>query len=96
MKTSAIPVLVRHRFIKQVIISNLKEEPKIKAIRNMNDLDAAMKPILKEMVDKMADRVYETLNYFLQNYYDGYEPTSYRRQYDFIRDCFKVCVNLKN
>ena len=42
------------------------------------------------MVDKMADRVYETLNYFLQNYYDGYEPTSYRRQYDFIRSAVKV------
>lgn len=71
-------------------VLDLKEEHKIKAIRNMNDLQAAMKPILKEIVDKMADRVYETLNYFLQDYYDGYEPTSYRRQYDFLRSAVKV------
>lgn len=63
---------------------------KIKTIRNMNDLQAVMEPILIEMVDKMADRVYETLNYFLQDYYDGYDPVSYRRQFDFLRSAVKV------
>jgi len=38
----------------------------------------------------MAERVYETLNFFLQQYYDSYTPSSYKRQYDFLRSAVKV------
>ena len=42
------------------------------------------------MVDVMAERVYEILNYFLQEYYNSYTPSSYRRQFDLIRSAVKV------
>lgn len=61
-----------------------------KAINNMDDLAIALQPVMKKMVDNMANRVYETLNFFLQRYYDSYDPIYYRRQYDFLRSGFKV------
>lgn len=61
-----------------------------KQINNMDELEIVLKLMLKEMVDKMANRVYETLNFFLQQYYDSYNPIYYRRQYDFLRSGFKV------
>ena len=61
-----------------------------KVINNMNDLAIALQPTLKKMVDGMAQRVYETLNFFQQRYYDSYDPVFYRRQYDFLRSGFKV------
>lgn len=61
-----------------------------KVINNMNNLAIALQPTLKKMVDGMAQRVYETLNFFLQRYYDSYDPVFYRRQYDFLRSGFKV------
>jgi len=42
------------------------------------------------MTDQLADRVYETLNYFLQDYYAGYEPSSYQRTKDFLFSAVKV------
>ena len=61
-----------------------------KYIRNMGDLQKALMPTMANMVDGMADRVYETLNFFLQEYYNSYNPVSYRRQYDFLRSAVKV------
>ena len=61
-----------------------------KHISNMNELQKALQPVMKGMVDTLAERVYETLNYFLQEYYDDYDPKSYRRQYDFLRSAVKV------
>ena len=59
-------------------------------IRNMKDLEKALQPVMLGMVDELAERVYETLNYFLQEYYNSYDPKSYRRQYDFLRSVVKV------
>ena len=50
-----------------------------KRISNMNELQAALMPTMTRMVDQMAERVYETLNYFLQEYYNSYDPVYYRR-----------------
>ena len=61
-----------------------------KEINNMDDLAIALQPVIKKMVDNMADSVYKTLNFFLQGYYDSYNPIFYRRQYDFLRSGFKV------
>ncbi len=61
-----------------------------KAINNMDELAIALQPVMKKMVDNMANRVYKTLNFFLQGYYDSYDPIYYRRQYDFLRSGFKV------
>lgn len=59
-------------------------------INNMDELAAALKPTMIGMVDIMADRIYKTLNHFLQEYYNSYNPQSYRRQYDFLRSAVKV------
>ena len=53
-----------------------------KHISNMDELAKALQPVMIGMVDELAERVYETLNYFLQEYYNSYDPKSYRRQYD--------------
>lgn len=66
-----------------------------KHISNMNQLQAALMPTMIKMVDELAERVYETLNYFLQQYYNSYDPKSYRRQYDFLRSAVKVEPKVK-
>lgn len=59
-------------------------------ISNMDQLAKALQPIMVKMVDELAERVYETLNYFLNEYYTGWEPSSYRRTQDFLRSAVKV------
>ena len=66
-----------------------------KHISNMNQLQAALMPTMVKMVDELAERVYQTLNYFLQEYYNSYDPKSYRRQYDFLRSAVKVEPKIK-
>ena len=66
-----------------------------KHISNMNQLQAALMPTMVKMVDELAERVYETLNYFLQEYYNSYDQKSYRRQYDFLRSAVKVEPKIK-
>lgn len=61
-----------------------------KHISNMDELAKALQPLMIGMVDELAERVYETLNHFLQEYYDSYDPVYYRRQYDFLRSAVKV------
>ncbi len=64
-------------------------------ISNMNQLMKAMMPSIKETVNEMADRVYETLNYFLLEYYYSYRPKSYIRLYDFLHSAVKVDAKVK-
>lgn len=64
-------------------------------ISNMDQLQAALMPTMVKMVDKLAERVYETLNYFLQEYYDSYDPVSYRRTKDFLYSAVKVEPKIK-
>lgn len=66
-----------------------------KHISNMNQLQAALMPTMVKMVDRLAERVYEALNYFLQEYYNSYDPKSYQRQYDFLRSAVKVEPKIK-
>lgn len=60
----------------------------------MDELQAALMPELKKMVDVLAERVYETLNFFLQKYYYSYEPESYYRQYDFLHCAIKTSARI--
>ena len=66
------------------------KESMAKHVKNMDELAKALQPVLLKMVDQMADRVYETLNYFLQDYYSGYDPSSYQRTKDFLYSAVKV------
>ena len=61
-----------------------------KHVKNMNELAKALQPVMMGMVNNMADRVYETLNYFLLDSYAGYEPSSYQRTKDFLFSAMKV------
>jgi hypothetical protein len=61
-----------------------------KRVSNMSELTAALLPTMESMVDLMAERVYETLNYFLLDFYNSYDPISYRRRSDFLRSAVKV------
>lgn len=62
----------------------------VKNVSNMDELAAAILPVMKEMVDKLAGEVYKTLNYFLHEYYSSYTPKSYRRTERFLRSAVKV------
>lgn len=59
-------------------------------INNIDELEKALQPTMQKMIDGMTNRVYQTLNFFLQMYYNSYDPIYYRRQYDFLRSGFKV------
>ena len=59
-------------------------------VKNMKELNKALQPVMMGMVDKLAERVYETLNYFLQEYYNSYDPVYYRRSYDFLHSAIKT------
>lgn len=59
-------------------------------VSNMKELNKALQPVLLKMVDQLADRVYDALNHFLQDYYSGYEPSSYQRTKDFLYSAVKV------
>lgn len=61
-----------------------------KRISNMDQLAKALQPVMVKMVDELAERVYQTLNYFLNDYYTGWKPSSYRRTQDFLRSAVKV------
>lgn len=56
----------------------------------MKELNKALQPVMMGMVDKMAERVEQNLNYFLQDYYSGYEPLNYQRSKDFLHSAVKV------
>lgn len=59
-------------------------------VGSMRELQKALQPVIVNLVDELAEGVYQTLNYFLQEYYNSYNPLSYRRQYDFLRSAVKV------
>lgn len=61
-----------------------------KRINNMNDLQKALQPVMKELVNQLAERVYETLNYYLNDYYTGWTPSSYQRTRDFLYSAIKT------
>ena len=67
----------------------------MKTIKNMNELQKALQPVMLGMIDELSERVYQTLNYFLQEYYNSYDPKSYSRQYDFLRSAIKVEPKIK-
>ena len=61
-----------------------------RSISNMDQLASALAPVMQSMVNQMADNVYETLNFYLQDYYTGWTPSSYRRTYDFLYSAVKT------
>lgn len=40
----------------------------------MDELEKALMPTMLKMVDVIVAKVYENLNYFLQEYYNSYNP----------------------
>ena len=66
-----------------------------KKVSSMKQLQKALMPTMANMAGVLAERVYETLNYFLQEYYNSYSPVYYRRQFDFLRSAIKVEPKVK-
>lgn len=66
-----------------------------KSISNMDELAKALQPVMVGMVGELTNRVEQTLNYFLQEYYNSYDPKSYSRQYDFLCSAVKVEPRIK-
>ena len=64
-------------------------------VSNMDQLEAAMKPILMSMVNQMTERVYETLNYYLMDYYTGWTPSCYRRTKAFLYSAVKTDARME-
>ncbi len=56
----------------------------------MDELAKALQPVMMGLVNRMADEVYKTLNYFLNDYYTGWTPSSYRRTKDFLYSAVKT------
>lgn len=67
-----------------------RKEKMAKHISNMDELAKALQPTMLNMVNKLADNVYETLNYFILDYYQGWTPEYYKRTEDFLRSAVKV------
>lgn len=61
-----------------------------RSVSNMDQLASALASVMQSMVNQMADKVYETLNFYLQDYYTGWTPSSYRRTYDFLYSAVKT------
>lgn len=61
-----------------------------RSISNMEQLASALAPTLQGMVSQMTESVYETLNFYLQDYYTGWTPSSYRRTKDFLYSAVKT------
>jgi hypothetical protein len=61
-------------------------------IRNIADLEKVMMQQCKNICELMANEVYETLNYFLNQYYTEWTPVSYSRTYDLLHSAFKTKV----
>ena len=57
---------------------------------NMDALQKAVQPVITKMVNELAKNVYETLNYYLDDYYTGWTPESYRRTKDFLYSAVKT------
>lgn len=63
-------------------------------ISNMDDLEKALQPMMMGLVNNLANEVYETLNYFLNDYYVGWTPSSYQRTRDFLYSAVKTEVKM--
>lgn len=61
-----------------------------KRINNMNELAKALQPAMVGLVNQLANEVYKTLNYFLNDYYMGWTPESYRRTKAFLYSAVKT------
>lgn len=59
-------------------------------INNMDELAKALQPVMMGMVNRLAEEVYKTLNYFLNDYYTGWTPSRYQRTRDFLYSAVKT------
>lgn len=59
-------------------------------ISNMKELEKALQPTFLKLTNRLADEVYKKLNYFLDDYYTGWTPSSYNRTKDFLYSAVKT------
>jgi hypothetical protein len=56
----------------------------------MDELEAALQTTLLGLANKMARNVYAILDYFLKDYYTGWQPKYYQRTQDFLHSAIKT------
>lgn len=66
-----------------------------KTVKSMKELEGAFKPVLKGMVDDLANKVYDTLNQFLEDYYVSWQPDEYKRTLAFLNSAVKTDVKME-
>lgn len=62
----------------------------MKTIGNIKGLQQEIRPVITGLVDRLAKEVYQTLNYFLEEYYSRWTPTSYKRTGAFLCAAVKI------
>lgn len=56
------------------------------------ELESYMLAMSKQACEYMVEGFYETLNFFLAQYYSEWHPSSYQRGYDLLHSAFKTEV----
>lgn len=56
------------------------------------ELEAYLLIACKQACECMVNEVYETINFFLNQYYTEWSPSVYQRQYDLLHSAFKTEV----
>jgi hypothetical protein len=58
--------------------------------KSMADLEKFMLEHCKQLCEYATNEVYETINYFLNQYYIEWTPSHYQRTEEFLRSAFKT------
>lgn len=63
-----------------------------KTFKNMAELENALLEQCKKLCEFASNEVYEAINFFINQYYTEWQPSSYQREYDFLHSAFKTEV----
>jgi len=63
-----------------------------KTFKNMAELEKMLLEQCRQACEFAANEVYESINYFLNQYYSEWSPSSYQRSYDLLHSAFKTTI----
>jgi len=64
----------------------------MKNITSYAELEKMIQQQAKQLCEHAANEVYETINFFINQYYSEWTPAIYQRTYDFLHSAFKTNV----
>ena len=59
-------------------------------VKTIDELETVLLPKMIAMTGQLSKQVYETLNFFLHDYYTGWTPRVYQRTQDFLHSAVQV------